>query len=70
MGPVRRQFLALLWKNWLCRLRHPVSAACLPGVGEVRNRGGGRIGGDGGLVWPVCPTLRGSGGRLGHPGPK
>ncbi|XP_008591307.1 PREDICTED: ATP-binding cassette sub-family A member 13-like [Galeopterus variegatus] len=24
MGHARRQFQALLWKNWLCRLRHPV----------------------------------------------
>ncbi|XP_034521233.1 ATP-binding cassette sub-family A member 13 isoform X3 [Ailuropoda melanoleuca] len=24
MGPAGRQFGALLWKNWLCRLRHPV----------------------------------------------
>uniref|UniRef100_A0A667GF24 ABC transporter domain-containing protein n=1 Tax=Lynx canadensis TaxID=61383 RepID=A0A667GF24_LYNCA len=24
MGPAGRQFGALIWKNWLCRLRHPV----------------------------------------------
>ena len=25
MGPVGGQLGALLWKNWLCRLRNPVS---------------------------------------------
>nr|BAC29471.1 unnamed protein product [Mus musculus] len=24
MGHAGRQFQALLWKNWICRLRHPV----------------------------------------------
>lgn len=61
MGPAERQFGALLWKNWLCRLRHPVSAACLP-EGPRRGRGAG-IGGDGGRVWPACPPPQGTGGR-------
>lgn len=44
MGRAGRQFWALVWKNWLCRVRHPVSAACPQGsgvveVGEVGARG-------------------------------
>ena len=44
MGRVGRQFRALVWKNWLCRVRHRVSAACPQGsgvteAGEVRARG-------------------------------
>lgn len=34
MGRAGRQFRALLWKNWLCRIRHPVSAACSHGPGR------------------------------------
>lgn len=65
MGTAGRQFAALLWKNWLCRLRHPVSVAGLPrgSPGRVRRRDPGD-GGDAGLMWPACPTLQGTGGRL------
>lgn len=44
MGRAGRQFRALVWKNWLCRVRHRVSAVCPQGSGvaeasEVRARG-------------------------------
>lgn len=43
MGPAVRQFRALLWKNWLCRLRQPVSARCLvPGPMRWGGRGAGQ----------------------------
>lgn len=52
MGPAARQFRALLWKNWLCRLRQPVSARCLApgprggeagGAGQDLSSGPGRL---------------------------
>lgn len=40
MGPAGRQLGALLWKDWLCRCRHPVSEAACPRALGVGPRGG------------------------------
>ena len=61
MGQVGRQFWALVWKNWLCRIRHPVSAAC-PQASRVVE--GGEVGARGWSGSPHTLTELGDTGLL------